>query len=278
MLRKIITGTLAAAAVSAGLICSAIGASATTVDDVAEAARAKGVPEEAIAAGYDKYYSDPDAYMEEDFDYAIDNMDDIINDMIRQGYITPTPEPTTAAVDDTPAVTTASGESGTSAQTTTTAEPAITVTDTSGNSVTRVSEQDFINMDYNTKVSYIQSFTPDQQQIIIDNLTPDEYKSLLKSLPVEQKADVVNGFADVAERMGMNITVDEITNDKVSLSLRGDDGELLSVVKTGDTVEDTGYNRRELYMAAGGLVIIAMAALIIAAIKNFRRTEDENEE
>ena len=278
MLRKIITGTFAAAAVSAGLICSAIGASATTVDDVAEAARAKGVPEEAIAAGYDKYYSDPDAYMEEDFDYAIDNMDDIINDMIRQGYITPAPETTTAAVDDTTAVTTTSGESGTSAQTTTTAEPAITVTDTSGNSVTRVSEQDFINMDYNTKVTYIQSFTPDQQQIIIDNLTPDEYKSLLKSLPVEQKADVVNGFADVAERMGMNITVDEITNDKVSLSLRGDDGELLSVVKTGDTVEDTGYDRRGLYMAAGGLVIIAMAALIIAAIKNFRRTEDENEE
>lgn len=276
MLRKILSASFAAAAVTFGLICSAVGASAATVDDVAEAARAKGVPEEAIAAGYERYYSDPDAYMEEDFDYAIDNMDDIISDMIRKGYITSSTETTTSAA-GTPAVTTAAEQSGTSAVTTTTAAPEITVTNTNGSSVTRVSEQDFINMDYNTKVSYLQSFTADEQQIIIDNFTPEEYKSLLKSLPVDQKAEVVNGFSDVAEKMGMNITVNEISNDKVSLSLRGDDGELLTVVNTGATVEDTGYDRRGLYLASGGLILMAVAALIAAVFKNFRRTEDKNE-
>ena len=48
-------------------------------------------------------------------------------------------------------------------------------------------------------------------------------------------------------------------------------------MNAGDTVEDTGYDRRGIYITALGIVLAAVAALIFTAVKNFRETEDKHE-
>ncbi len=261
MLKKFIIGCAASAVAAFTLLVPKTDSAALTVDDVAEVARQYGYSEEYIAQGYATYNEDPSAYGEEEFEYAIEK----IKESGKQ-IITTSPQvvQTTAAPSET-------------VVTTTTIAPPITVTGTSGESVTRVSEEDFINMDYDTKMNYLRTFTPEQQQIIIDSLSADEYQSLLRSLPTEKKAEVINTLSAAASKMGMNVTVNELTDDNVSIAMRNKDGELLTVVNAGDTVEDTGYDRRGIYITALGIVLAAVAALIFTAVKNFRETEDKHE-
>ena len=58
-------------------------------------------------------------------------------------------------------------------------------------------------------MAYFSSFTPAQQQAIIDSLSPEEYRSLMKQTPSQQKLQIVGTLSEAAEEMGLNVTVDE---------------------------------------------------------------------
>ena len=153
-----------------------------------------------------------------------------------------------------------------------------TVSDGSGNTVDRISEQEFIDLSYQEKMDYISTFTPEQQQIIINNLTPDEYRSIMKQLPVEQKAEVADSLTKAGEAMGMKVTVDEITEDTISVSMRDDEGHIVGVANAGEgaLTEDTGYDRSGILFGAFTAFALSLSLIAVTLKKCFRNGE-ENE-
>ncbi len=163
--------------------------------------------------------------------------------------------------------------------TTTTAQNTspITIKADDGSSFERISHSDFINMSYEEKVNYIRSFTTEQQQAIINSLTPEEYRSMLKQMPAEQKAEVVGELSKAAGAMGLNLTVEDLSDDSLTVAMRNSDGELLGRSTSGITVEDTGYDRTPLYIAAGTLFLAALGILTFVTRYSFRKPEKINE-
>lgn len=238
------------AAIAVGMLSCSFTAYATTVDDVAEVARSYGYSEEDIQAGYNEYYSHPDDYPSDRLDMAIDKLHKAGDQIITTG-----PQ----VVD--PAITTTSAASNNENGQPVTDPDLITLTASDSSTFTRISREAFINMSYDEKMAYLRTFTPVQQQAFIDDLSPEEYRSLMKQSPVEKKVQIVDKLSQAAEEMGLNITVDELTDDSLTLAMRNDKGELVNVSTAGANVEDTGYDRRGILAVAGALIGTALTAV-----------------
>ncbi|MBR4626423.1 MAG: hypothetical protein IKO47_01730 [Ruminococcus sp.] len=276
MKRRIAICSWAAAAAVSAVLAFPLTSGATTVDDVAAVARQYGYSEDIIMQGYNEYYKDPDYYTSDDFDAAIEWIRQSGSKLITTGsQVTVT---TTSAATTTTVTTTA--PSGNKEPSTEPPEAAaIVLTDNSGNTFTRISTKEFIKLSYDEKMAYLRTFTPEQQQIIIDNLSPEEYRSLLKQAPQDKKISVVDDLSKAADAMGMNITIDEISDDSISVAMRNDDGELIGVANAGMIVEDTGYDRSSIFRAAGALFVLAAAGVLLLVKKCFgkERIGEEND-
>ncbi|MBQ6181504.1 MAG: hypothetical protein IJK31_07440 [Ruminococcus sp.] len=285
MLKKIIINTVFGAAAAITAVFGGLTANATTVEDVMAEARKWGYPESTIQDAYNYYMQDPDSYDSDDFDLAIEKIRDAGKNMITTGPQKTNITTTTTSVQTTAAPST--DKNGVTVTTSAGSEPApeqqetdvITLTMPDGSTFTRISKKDFIRLSYKEKMDYISSFTPEQQQIIIDNLSPEEYRSLLKQLPSDQKMEVIEDLSGAVEAIGMNLTVEELTDDSLSIAMRDDDGALIGVSNAGSLVEDTGYDRRSIFAAAGVLFFVAAAAALLVIRKSFRndQTGDTNE-
>ncbi len=285
MLKKIIINTVFGAAAAITAVFGGLTANATTVEDVMAEARKWGYPESTIQDAYNYYMQDPDSYDSDDFDLAIEKLRDAGKNMITTGPQKTNITTTTTSVQTTAAPST--DKNGITVTTSAGSEPApeqqetdvITLTMPDGSTFTRISKKDFIKLSYKEKMDYISSFTPEQQQIIIDNLSPEEYRSLLKQLPSDQKMEVIEDLSGAVEAIGLNLTVEELTDDSLSIAMRDDDGALIGVSNAGSLVEDTGYDRRSIFAAAGVLFFVAAAAALLVIRKSFRndQTGDTNE-
>lgn len=249
-----------------------LSADAATIEDVAEVARYYGYSEEMIQQGFNKYYEDPELYTSEDFELAIQKLHEAGHSLITVGPQIPvTTQPTTAAVSTSPS------SHGTNVNATTTAvstgaavsapQTGVTVTMKDGSTFTRISRKEFINLSYEEKMNYLRTFTPEQQQAIIDDLSPEEYRSLLKQAPVDTKVNVVDNLSQAMGTIGVKVTIDEISDEKISLGLRDDNGNLIGMANAGTIVEDTGYDRSFLIKTAAVLFVSAAAVLGVALHK-----------
>lgn len=250
----------------AGILSTSMTAYSATIDDVAQVARKLGYPEDTIQQGYNRYYMNPDQYTAEDLDKAIAELYASMGIVVTtSSQIQPSETTTTTVVinDNSNASTTVpSNNTG-----------GITLKTDDGSEFTRISEEEFIALSYEEKMNYISTFTPEQQQIIIDNLSSEEYKSLLKQLPVDQKVQVADSMISFAETFDLNVSIDEITEDNISLSMRNEEGELVGIANAGIIVEDTGYNRTGILALSAGFILIA--GILIALVPIFFRTGRE---
>ncbi len=262
MLKRSITGLLCTAAAAAGMLTFSMSAYATTADDVAAVARSYGYSEEDIQAGYNEYYSHPEDYPSERLDKAIAKLHEAGSQIITTGPQVPNNTVTTTvqAVEPEPETPQSGG---------------ITLTASDGTTFTRISKEEFIKLSYDEKMAYVSSFTPAQQQAIIDNLSPEEYRSLMKQTPSQQKLQIVGTLSEAAEEIGLNVTVDEITDDSLTLAMRNDRGELVNVSTAGASVEDTGYDRRGLIAIAGILLSLGISAAVLL-MRRFKISGSEN--
>jgi hypothetical protein len=262
MNKKLIS--LAASAVISSSAVVSMNAWATTVDDVAAVARQYGYTEDIIQSGYSEYYSHPEDYPSDRLDVAIQKLNEAGSQIVTTG-----PQVTQQ---ETVVTTVSSDENNVDSQNN---DPdGITLTASDGTTFTRISREAFINMSYDEKMAYLSSFTPAQQQAIIDDLSPLEYRSLMKQSPAEQKIKVVDKLSEAAEEMGINITVDELTDDSITLAMRNDNGELINVSKAGVSVEDTGYDRRGIVALACSLICAAVGGVYFL----MRRLKEEGSE
>ncbi len=280
MRRKSFIKAVVRTGIIAGILSCSLTAYATTVDDVARVARELGYPEDLIQQGYNQYYADPSKYTSADFDYAIASLYEAEPNITTapQNPNPVTTATTTVSVTDSAestgtTVSAGAGNTSDNNDSTDNSSGGITLSTADGSEFTRISSDEFIKLSYEEKMNYIRNFTPEQQQVIIDNLSPQERASLKKQLPMEQKMDVVDSMKDFAEIFDLNVSVDEISEDNISLSMRNDEGELVGMANAGTLVEDTGYDRRGILALSAGL--IAVAGMLIVAVSKFFRTGDE---
>lgn len=269
-----------------GLSAAAITANAATVDDCAEVARSYGVSESIIQSAYNAYYADPDAYSSEDFDMVINTLHlyGTDSDMLIKEYFGIADEPDSSGN---------SGNSSTAAEPVqdTTESPVIS-TDTPAGAVTEpptnknnndteyvppISSSDFINMTIDDKVNFVNSLPAEERNTFIENLSTEEKNSIIKQLPIDDKTQLLERFAEAGGQMGLNITVDDITDDSVSMSVRNNDGTIVDQSSIGIIVEDTGYDYRLLFSLSAS-IILASAAGIYLIFRKISKDDKNNEE
>ena len=265
---------LAAAAAAVCMTCAGVlhASAEGSVEDVYDAMRRIGLPETMVRQAQNNYESHPELHDENGMtingqygtylDWA-DNvivMEDLIWRKLAEQYQVPVekikeylaeqPEQTTA-----PVATAKNGESG-STTTTTTA---------------RKSDRKFINMTAEEKKAYIMAMTEEERIKFLADLTPAERKSILKQLSADDKADLMQGFAEVGQSMGMNISVDNISGNDISYSVRDENGNLIDSSSVGTRVDDTGWNLTVPVLGAGVMVLLSVGGLVWMTVSAGRR-------
>jgi hypothetical protein len=248
---------------------SSLSASAYTADDVAAKARAAGWPEYLIQAGYNEWASGN--YSQSDLDKAYNSVsqyDQDTGELIRDalGVSDPSPAPASdapsnAATDaptnaetaapasqaaDLPAETNAPAPQ----QTAPAPAPAATVTKTDGTTEERVSKADFIQMTIEEKKDYVASLSEESKQEFMGSLSSEERNSIIKQLPAEDKAALIQSYVDTAKDMGMNVAVDSITDNNVSMTIRNEDGQVIGKTAVGTIIDETGISHTAQFLTA----------------------------
>ena len=208
-------------AVAAG----SLSASAATKEDVIAAARAAGFPEVYVQAGINKL--NEEEYTSEDYDSfiaALHTYEDEIWEKINQqfGTITTAPEnggPTTTAP---------------------------VQTEESGSVVTTTKQKPFINMTLEEKVAYVQSLPEEERAKFMASLSNTEKNSIIKQLSLNDKTDIINKLIETGKTMGFYFTVDDLEDDKLTISARDEEGKLIDVSSMGVVVDDTGISHTGL--------------------------------
>ena len=284
----LVTGTAIALSLSVAPIC----ANAATPEEAAALARSMGLPESLIQAGWNKYYEDPSMYPPELIDSYMATLRSMNQDMINQlladnGYAPSTPPPaatTAPQQQENGSTTTVASENDTS-ETTTTANAnssgnnqnnnnsnkgdKITLTLPDGSTFDRISSKDFAAMSLDEKRAYISGLTPDQKSAFLSNMTPEDYKSLIKQLPIDNKAEIIDGMADITGQLGLTLSVDELTDENFVLSMKDQDGKLVAQSAASDTVAATGYDRRGILALAAALAAMGIAGTAYIVNKSF---------
>lgn len=289
-----ITGT----ALCIGLASVPMSAFAATPEDAAALARSLGLPESFIQAGWNRYYEDPELYPPELIDSYMDTLRNMSKEMIDQlisenGGAPSTPPATTSAGQNPQSSTTTaassgngntsgnngntSGGNGNSSNENSSSDDKIILTMPDGSTFERISAKEFAAMSLEEKRAYIATFTPEQQTVFLANLSPEEYKSLLKQMPIENKAEIIDEMAGITEQLGLTLSVDELTDDDIVLSMKDENGKLVAVNSARDSVASTGYDRRGILAVALSLVTVGIAGVVVAVRKSFRKIT-ENEE
>lgn len=275
-MKKFIVRLAASAAVIGGVLSGSLSANAATIDEVAAVARQYGYPEEYIQNGITMYYTEPEEYPPEKLDKAIEAIQNGGEELLQQYFPDCTvPSSGNGNTGQTVTTTTSSGNGSSSSTSTNTGKGG----GTGGTVIDRISEEEFINMTYEEKKAYMAGFSDEELAQFIASLSPAEYKSMMSQLPTDQKLIIVDSMAKAGDAMGMNLTVDEISDDKLSFSVRDDNGQLVGVAAAGIIVEDTGYDYRILFSVAGVLLVAAAGGLILVVRRCFGKNKigEENE-
>lgn len=292
---KFITGCALCAALSA----VPMSANAATPEEAAALARSMGLPESIIQAGWNKYYENPEMYPPELIDSYMATLRGMNQDMINQLLIdngfapsTPTttagPAVTTLTQDKTTSVTTteavnsseADGNSdnnsngnGSAGKTDKTDSDKITLTLPDGSTFDRISSKEFSAMTLDEKRKYIASLSPEQKTAFLENMSPEDYKSLLKQLPLNNKAEILDSMADITSKLGLTLSVDELKDDNIVLSVKDEDGKLVALSAVSDTVAATGYDKRGILALAAVISSLGISAAAVTVKKSFGKNE-----
>lgn len=244
-----IAGTLTIAVSAAAPVC----AQAATIEEALDYARSLGWPDELLMQAANSYYESPELYPPEELDRMMSQLDAFKDDLVPSvphdpdAPVPSVPEPEQPDAPD----------------------DSITLTMPDGSTFTRISRQQFIAMSYEEKLTYLSTFTPEQQEVFINDLSPEEYRSLMKQLPADKKAEILGDMSAFTDSLNLTLSVDEITADDLSFSIKNDRGELLGAGSAKDRVESTGYDRRGILALAGSLIASGIAGVFLLAKKIF---------
>lgn len=123
-------------------------------------------------------------------------------------------------------------------------------------------QKDFISMTLDEKLAYINSMPESERQEFLADMTNEEKNSILKQMNVSEQMDLISQFIDFGETLGLNLSVDEVSGNTVSVSVRDMYGNLVNVMTFGNIVENTGMPYNVPIFFGGSAVIISLAGII----------------
>lgn len=273
MIKKFLSGICAASLMTAGIIMSGLASNAATIDEVAETARKLGFPESAIQQGLNQYYEDPDLYTDDVLDDAIAYLYEYESDLKAQLGITDTTSDGTSSSDTTEQQTDSTSDTTESQTTDTSSEDSTTSGSTTDSEF--IDESDFNEMTLEEKREYISTLSTEDQQTFFNSLSADTLKNIVKQLPTDDKAEVLDTFVKAGEAMGIYVTVDEMNDESISMSMKNSSGELIDVASVGVIIEDTGYDYRGIFLVSGTLIITAIGILGLLLRKCFKKEAED---
>ena len=254
MKKKFFYSGITAAVLACSCMTGTISASAYTADDVAAKARAAGWPEYLIQAGYNQWASGD--YSQDKLDAAYGSVEAYSEDM--EEFIC-----NSLGIDVQPSGDDTSGDSSgdtTPATSTTEAAPdkLETVTKADGTTEQRISTADFINMTLEQKQAYVNSLSEASKKDFVASLSKEERNSMIKQMPTEEKAALMQNYIDMASTMGVNVTVDSLSGDTISLTVRNEEGVVVDKAAVGVTIDETGISHTKPLAAAAGGTLLAL--------------------
>lgn len=276
------TAALFTLLVATAPLSGAITASASTVNDVIAAAQAVGIPSQYIQEGINTYGGGN--YTSEQCDQAIASIYSYqgrVDDLLYDYFDVPKPNsPSTQPVtqpgnsnNQTPSKTDENSNNNTSS-----GNSAAGVNDNNNNSNNnsnnasnnRPSNNEFINMTFDEKIDYISKLPNEEKTEFIKNMTTDERNSFIKQLPMDDKASILNEFLKVGDAVGINLSVDEMSDNSIVISARDANGKLIDVSNMGNSIQNTGKPYTLPIVISAGLIAVAFGgiALTINATKS----------
>lgn len=128
---------------------------------------------------------------------------------------------------------------------------------TDSNYISPIDENEFINMSYDEKIEFVNSLPQEEKTQFMSNLTTAERNSIIKQMSLDNKTEIVNSIVEAGKSMGYNFSVDELSGDNISLSMRDNEGTLIGVTKFGTNVDDTGKNYTNLVLSMIAIIGIS---------------------
>ena len=247
-------------------LCSAnFSVSAYTPDEVAQKAREAGWPETLIQTGYNQWASGE--FSQEELDEAYDSVLDyneqteefiynqfgIDPDEARQKIAEKEAQVQKETSSETqPASETVQDSETSASETETQAE----TSETSQKTDTQfISDSEFINMNMDEKKAYVNSLSSDEKTEFLSSLSTEARNSIIKQLPTEDKVAIMQKYIDTASTMGMNVTVDELTEKDISVTVRNNDGIVVDKAEVGVVIDETGISHtKPLLFAVIGIL------------------------
>lgn len=259
------------AAVCTGLLTAialAAPASAATQAEFVKAARDRGIPELAIQEALNKA-AERGLDTPEGYDEAIRTLD-IYKDKTLEEIasifgVTYDPNKYTTTVP------VAQGGNTTAATTTvTTTQAGINNNPNSGG----ITSQEFIKMTLEQKAAYVKTLPESEQLNFLLTLNAEEMVSIIKQMSLDSKANVVGSLVEVGKQWGMDFTVNDMTDNNLTLGVRDESGKLVGETTLGTAVEETGITYRGLISVAVALIGAAGVGAVVLQRKLRREAED----
>lgn len=120
----------------------------------------------------------------------------------------------------------------------------------------------FSDMTLEEKKAYLESMTEAEKQAFLSTLSPEDRNSLIKQMGLSQKAELVAGFKDILSDYGITVTIDELTEDNISISTLDENGNILGISSMSIKVDPTGSSRALPIIGGTGLLLVSAAGTV----------------
>ena len=136
-------------------------------------------------------------------------------------------------------------------------------------------EKPFINMTLEEKRAYLDSLPESERAAFLVTLTPQELRSIYKQVDTDQKATLAQGISDIGSQLGMNVSVDQIEGNNISVSIRDGEGVLIDNAAVGEAlVDDTGWDLRLPIFASSGAILLGLTGVVLLALREGKKQEE----
>ena len=130
-------------------------------------------------------------------------------------------------------------------------------------SVSVAPSKPFVNMTLDEKKDYVASLPEEERAGFIAGLSTTERNSVIKQMSTDSQANIASGFIQLGEQLGMHISVDQLDGSGINYSVRSSDGTLIDVSSVGTTVDDTGWNTTIPVLAGSAMILGAVGGLMM---------------
>jgi len=184
---------------------------------------------------------------------------DLTGKQLKDSYATATAPPSTSANPQS------SGSTATTATTViTTTQPSVTT------------DKPFASMTLNEKKAYVASLPENERAAFVAGLSNHDRNSIIKQMDPDAQANVMHGFIQAGEQLGMHVSVDSIGGDNgINYSVRNSDGTLIDSASLGGGVDQTGWNLTVPILSAGGAVLLSAGGFVWIALRSRKRPEED---